>query len=198
MKCKPDETKDNVLYAFSVEPNRDTATLEEYLQKYPQYRDELIDISIALISSSDQDFIPVSNSKSADLAWDKYQSSLLSSDPIFRPNKIENPLLNLDRKSFKALAKNLGINTLFLAMLRDKTIKLSTIPTKFIRILAKELDISSDVMRSSLEGEPTVSSTVRFKADGKPTATEQVSFDEAMDSCSLSESQKEKLTEMKD
>ncbi|TOO79811.1 hypothetical protein CGH21_21405 [Vibrio parahaemolyticus] len=83
-------------------------------------------------------------------------------------------------------------------MLRDRTIKVSTIPTQLIEVLAKELDVSSDGMRNALVGEPTVSSSVRFKADGKPTATKQVSFDEALDSCSLSDSQKEKLMEMKD
>ncbi|TOO20400.1 hypothetical protein, partial [Vibrio parahaemolyticus] len=186
--------------AFSVEPNKDSVTLEKYLREYPQYREELIDLSIEIFANPNQDFSPVSegDSKEAELVWERFQSSLTSAATVSGSSSIKNPLLNLDRSRFRALAKKLGVNSLFLTMLRDRTIKVSTIPTQLIEVLAKELDVSSDGMRNALVGEPTVSSSVRFKADGKPTATKQVSFDEALDSCSLSDSQKEKLMEMKD
>jgi hypothetical protein len=200
MNTNSDEMRDEVLYAFSVEPNKDSVTLEKYLREYPQYKEELIDLSIEIFANPNQDFSPVSegDSKEAELVWERFQSSLTTETTVSGSSSVKNPLLNLDRSRFRALAKKLGVNSLFLTMLRDRTIKVSTIPTQLIGILAKELDVSSDVMRNALVGEPTVSSSVRFKADGKPTATEQVSFDEALDSCSLSDSQKEKLMEMKD
>jgi transposase len=36
---------ENVLYAFSVEPKHDRQTLENYLLRYPELADELIDLS---------------------------------------------------------------------------------------------------------------------------------------------------------
>lgn len=200
MKSKFDEMRDDVLYAFSVEPNRDSATLEEYLQKYPQYREALIDLSIELFTAPREDFTPIDegDSKGMNTAWEKFQSSLLPSDPVFELKNTENPLMTIDRKSFRALAKKLDINTLFLAMLRDKTIKISTIPSQFIGFLAEELNMSIDAMKSALEGSSTVSTATRFKADSKPAATEQVSFEDALKSCKLSDSQKEKLMLMKD
>ncbi len=200
MNTNSDEMRDEVLYAFSVESNKDSVTLEKYLREYPQYREELIDLSIEIFATPNQDFSLISegDSKEAELVWERFQSSLAATTTISGSSSVKNPLLNLDRSRFRALAKKLGVNSFFLTMLRDREIKVSTIPIQLIGILAKELDVSSDVMRNALVGEPTVSSAVRFKAEGKPSATKQVSFDEALDSCGLSDSQKEKLREMKD
>ena len=200
MKSKFDEMRDEVLYEFSIEPNKDSATLGIYLQKYPQYRDELIDLSVELFAAPREDFVPVNegDSRGMNMAWEKLQSSLLPSDPVCELSVPENPLVTLDKKSFRALAKKLDINILFLAMLRDKTIEVSTIPLKFIGLLSEELSISIDSLRSSLAGSSIISTSVRFKADGKPTASEQISFEDALQSCKLSDSQKEKLMSMKD
>ncbi|TOO75962.1 hypothetical protein CGH30_25765, partial [Vibrio parahaemolyticus] len=76
--------RDEVLYAFSVEPNKDSVTLEKYLREYPQYREELIDLSIEIFANPNQDFSPVSegDSKEAELVWERFQSSLTSAATV--------------------------------------------------------------------------------------------------------------------
>jgi hypothetical protein len=39
------KTRDDILYAFSIEPTHDRETLERYLNKYPELTDDLIDLS---------------------------------------------------------------------------------------------------------------------------------------------------------
>lgn len=41
-------SQEDILYAFSVEPNHDRDTLERYLRLYPDHSENLIDLSFAL------------------------------------------------------------------------------------------------------------------------------------------------------
>ncbi len=200
MKKRPDNTKDDVLYAFSVETNRDATTLEEYLQRYPQYRYELIDLSIELLTMSLQEEMPAEGEvrDSVTQSWETFQSMLSPSDPVSAVASAVNPLETLEKKSFRSLAETLDVNAFFLVKLRDKTIKLSTIPTRFIDAVANATGESVDTMRAVLDGAATVSSATSFKADGKPAAEQQISFDEAIENSHLSEQQIAALRAMKD
>ena len=200
MKTKPDNTKGDVLYAFSVETNRDATTLEEYLQRYPQYRDELIDLSIELLTMPLQEEMPAEGevSDSVKQSWETFQSMLSPSDPVSAVASAVNPLETLDKQGFRSLAETLGVNAFFLVKLRDRTIKLSTIPTRFIEAVANAIDEGVDTMRAALDGPATISSATSFKADGKPAAEQQISFDEAVENSHLSEQQKVALRAMKD
>lgn len=199
MKKPADIVVDDILYAFSVEKNRDKDTLKKYLQKYPEYKEELIDLSIELLSAStEQGFSRAGISKSASIAWDKFQAILPSSDPL-SSNSIEfNPLATLDRPAFRSLAIKLGLNTLFLTMLRDRTIKGSTIPINFVILVSDAIGESVEVMKTALSGPPVISSATSYKADAAPIAENQITFDEAINSSQLTEQQKAALMAMKD
>jgi len=48
-----EKSAEDVLFAFSVEPRHDRQTLERYLKSYPQFADDLLDLSHELrISAS--------------------------------------------------------------------------------------------------------------------------------------------------
>ena len=200
MTTRPDEEKKDVLYEFSVEPIQDVATLDKYLQSYPQYRDELIALSIELSIMPSHDTLPVDGkvANSIDKVWEKFQSIVSPSDPVSRVSNANNPLRALDKQSFRSLANKLGVNTLFLVKLRDRTIKASTIPTSFIEDIAITVGKSIDAMRAALDGSATVSPSATFKADGKPSAEQQMTFDEAIETSNLSEKQKTNLRAIKD
>jgi hypothetical protein len=42
---KPEMPLEEVLLAFAVEPVRDRATLERYLELYPRFAEDLVDLS---------------------------------------------------------------------------------------------------------------------------------------------------------
>jgi len=201
MNTIPDSHKDEVLYAFSVEFQSDGNLLEEYINMYPQYRDELIDISIDLSLSPEQMDMPVEGavSESVERSWVKFQSLLATSDPVsLSTMAVKNPLEDLDKQSFLSLAKLLNVSRPFLARLRDRTIKGSTLPRLLIERTASAIDVEFELMRDVLYGSSTVSSDVRFKADGKPVADKQMTFDDAIENSNLSEEQKSELRQMKE
>lgn len=194
MKTGSETVKDEVLYAFSVEPNRDATTLGKYLEAFPEYREDLINLSIELFFEPKQEDVfietTVTVGEGANRAWEKFQSKLSASDPIFAPEPIYNPLASLDRQSFSKLAKSLGINRLFLSLLRDNSIRYSSIPKGFIQLLAEAVNVNVNVMVDALNRSASISSTQSFKADCKPSITEPVSFEEAIELSNLSEEQK--------
>ena len=202
MTKRSDPIKDEVLYAFSVETNRDAKTLGEYLKNYPEYRDELINLSIELLFEPAQADMTIDGkfSEGVTQAWEKFQSTLSSTDHILRSESacIENPLATLDKKSFRDLAASLGLSRVFLTRLRDQTITFSSIPVRFIEAVADAVNVSVDTMMAALDRPATISSAQSFKADGKPTAPEPISFDEAIETSNLSEEQKSVLRGFKD
>lgn len=200
MTISPDETKEDVLYAFSVEPSRSAKTLDEYLKNYPQYHDELIDLSIEMLSPPAHEEISADTniSEGAAPAWEKFQSMLLNTESAPRSTSVGNPLATLDKRSFHDLAKKLNLSRVLLTRLRDQTIIFSSIPVRFIKALADAINVNVDTMKSALDRPATISSAQSFKADGKPTAPEPISFDEAIEASNLSEEQKATLRAFKD
>lgn len=200
MTIGPDESKEDVLYAFSVEPRRDATILEKYLQDYPQYRDELIDLSIEMLSAPEYEEVSADarESEGVAIAWKQFQSMLSSTESEFRSTRVENPLATLDKKSFRDLAQRLNLSRMFLTRLRDQTIAFSSIPMRFIEAVADAAGVSVDTLVAALDRPVTISSAQSFKADGKPTAPEPIPFDEAIEASNLSEEQKAALRAFKD
>ncbi len=200
MTLRAEKTKEDVLYAFSIEESQDPVTLSNYLQTYPQFRSELIDLSMELSTMPLQEAMPVEGevSESVTKAWDKFQSMLSPSDPISLTTSVENPLVRLDKKNFRKLANKLNVSRLFLTRLRDRTIEYSSIPMRFIEIIADAIDVGVDTLSAGLDGPATVSSAQSFKSDVKPEASDQIRFEEAIDNSNLSEQQKTALREFKE
>ena len=201
MKTTHQASRDAVLHAFSIEENRNADTLAIYLKRYPQFRESLINLSNELFLAPSFDEIPVEISPSDDAkgAWSKFQSMLSPEDPASSAQSVvSNPLSNLDRQGFRDLAKKLNLNTLFLFRLRDCTIQVTTIPQRFLLLIAKALKVSVEELRSALEAPPQLSTASRFKASEKPSVSDKISFDEALTQSQLSEEQQAMLRAMKD
>lgn len=195
--CK--NSKDDIFYSFSVEVNDNKGVLEEYLLNYPEYRNELIELSIELsVMPMIEDFDEVDVNESITSSWEHFQVNLTSSDSLSLGSNIVNPLENLDRADFRSLAQKLNVNIVFLAMVRDRTIEVSTFPVRFVEMLSSAIGVSSIMVKKLFEGPALVSSAQRFKADKAPVAKEQVTFDDAIENSHLTDVQKETLIDLKD
>ncbi len=201
MNTTPQASKDDVLHAFSAESNPNADTLVSYLKRYPQYREALIDLSIELFTAPKFDKVvaeKVSSDKSKQ-AWSKFQSLLSPTDPASTaPLPMDNPLSNLSDERFRELASELNVNRLFLSRLRDCSIQVATIPQRFLSVVAQALTVSVEGLTSALEAPHVVASGLRHKASGKPGAGDKITFEEALTSSALSETQQAALREMKD
>ncbi|MBF56538.1 MAG: hypothetical protein CME80_02250 [Halomonas sp.] len=195
------ESKSDVLHAFSVESNPNAETLKRYLKLYPQFRESLIDLSIELFSAPSFDEVlsePV-NSDNAQKAWSNFQTMLSQNDPASEASiREENPLQSLTKERFLQLVGELNVNRLFLRRLRDNTIHVATIPRQFLALLAERLNVSVERLQRDLDAPPTTASGVRYKADGKPSAGDKITFEDALSNSHLSVKQQSALRSMKD
>lgn len=201
MKAKSKASREAVLHAFSKEANRNAETLANYLECYPEYRESIIDLSVELLTTpaferlSDESY----TDERAQKAWLRFQSMLNPEDPASSATqRAINPLAGIDTGKFKALAVNLNVSRRFLSRLRDNAIQVETIPKQFLELLAQQLRISAEVLRKSLTAPSAIAAGQRFKASGKPVAGQKVTFDDALASSALTESQQNRLRAMKD
>lgn len=188
-------SKEDVLYAFSIEPDRDSSTLEEYLRNYPQYKEDLVDLSIDLFLAPKSEDFSICRDTAADVdkSWEKFQSILNQPRENTQTSVPVDPFMKLSTQQFKNLARELNVNRAFLSRLRDRTIEYSSIPLKFVESIANALGIGVEALSAALDGVPRVSSTQSFKAKGKPSATSKISFKRAVEESSMSDQQKAQL-----
>lgn len=201
MNTAPQPSENDVLYAFSTEDSPNADTLAKYLKLYPQFRESLIDLSIELFSAPPFDDVPAKAvpSDNAKRAWSKFQSMLSPEDPASAaPKTLNNPLSSLNNQQFRELANKLNVNRLFLSRLRDNAIQVATIPRRFLALLAELLNVSVEGLQVALDSRPTVSSGISYKASGKPSAGDKITFEDALTTSGLSEEQQSALRAMKD
>ena len=201
MNTTPQESKSDVLHAFSVEANPNADTLARFLERYSQFREALIDLSIELDAAPLFDELPTEAEQggNAKQAWSTFQSMLSPTDPAAAATRmVKNPLSSLSDQRFRELADELNINRLFLSRLRDCSIHVATIPQRFLLHLAEALTVGVEELQIALEGPPSIASVLRHKAQGKPSTGEKISFEDALTQSGLSEAQQAALRSIKD
>jgi hypothetical protein len=190
--CDPIE--DEVLLAFSVEPNHDLATLERYLRRYPQFAAGLIDCSIELELNPVPEEMPKAVIPASTVAWDRFQAAMgVATSPA------ANPFARLDSRAFQAVATELNMNVLLLMRLRDRAVRFATIPGTLVRMLADKLGVGSDGMEGYLRGSPALTGgNLQFKSAAKPAEAAQIDFAEAVRISQLTDEQQKQLLTLAD
>ncbi len=187
-----DRLKENVLYAFAVEPEHDQKTLERYLQLHPEFSEELIDLSFELRMNA-----TVDNSKSAALtdskakeAWQEFVACVPDTPRVLRSS---NPFAQFRGEAFADLANALKMPRSILTSLRDRLPEPSSIPDRTIKRLAESMAASIESVKDYLLQPPGIVSTAQFKADKKPSQQGRVSFRELVDGTEMTDDQRETI-----
>ena len=189
--------EEEVLLAFSVEPRHDRATLEHYLNQYPEHALALVDCSIEMMmdASHSDDEVQVSSDQVADQAWRQFQAAMGS---VQGTAAIANPFAQLQPTAFKSIAKRLDVSNLFLIRVRERVIDAATFPRRFVQQLAAELGATVDAVSAYLRSPPTMASSLSFRSNVKPEVAAQIPFDQAVETSQLTPSQKEALQALRD
>jgi hypothetical protein len=188
--------EEEVLLAFAVEPTHDRATLEHYLNQYPEHSQALVDCSIELMidTTKSSDDIVISSEQVVEKAWQQFQSEIASEQNAV----VENPFAKLNSTTFKATAKKLNVNNLLLMRLRDRAIDAATIPGRLIQRIAAELGATVEVVANYLQSPPTIATGQSFRSDVKPSVSDQISFEQAIQTSQLTAEQQETWKVLKD
>ena len=187
--------EEEILLAFSVEPNHDHNTLDRYLRDYPEHAIALVECSVELMADAVRSLNEIEPTAGAvDSAWQRFQSVMNMTED----NPFTNPFAKLKSADFKSLAKRLDITTLMLIRLRDRAIKPITIPKSFNQRLATELGTTAESLLAFLNGPPIMTSNLNFRSAVEPVIPDQISFQQAIETSQLTEIQKNMLKELKD
>jgi hypothetical protein len=196
----------DILYEFSIAKDvPDAELLDEFTRRYPEYATTLTEFAIEIVQESvnaDQTAEPAVDtttvSPAVSRAMSKFQNALYarrSAEAATAEHAVaaENPFAALNREAFRALARDLNANPVFLCKLRDRQISPSTMSEGFRRFVAETMKIGLDVLTAFLAGGAPRLQMQFFKANSKPEAGSQQSFEDAVRSSDLSGEQQEFL-----
>jgi hypothetical protein len=191
----------------------DAALLDDMVRRYPQFSGELTDYAIAIavdalrsdtaVEAAEAGRDPLSMSAMVSRAMSRFQNRLhavseqgdvRSSAPQLSGADASNPFAALSRDEFRAFAKRLDVNNVFVAKLRDRQIDPATLTPGFRQRVANDLRAPLGVVVAhfaATQGAPAQAQY--YKADGKPTNGGRQCFEEAVQSSGLSEAQQRSL-----
>ena len=160
---------ETVLDGFALEELHDKPTLERYLQTYPQFAGELIDLSLDLAQPDQIDDSSLSPSEIAriDAAWLRHASA----QPL--PT---HSLTHITAEQSRELARALRVPRQVIGLFQDGLIIKSSVPAQFMRRLTQLVS----QWQSHLQSAHSMRAAPSFKADGKPGHAQELTFEAAL------------------
>lgn len=191
-------TRDDVLYAFAVaHPLPDPAALDTYTRLYPEHAEALTQLALELMLEATEQ--PQDDGQAADAetvspavarAISHYQNAVFDLETKSGA-AVANPFSGLDMTRFRAVTQAMHANNTFMTKIRDRLILPETVVSRpgFCNRLADELGVPPAHVVAHLQAAPTAGAHQNFKADAKPAASRQQSFEEAVRRSGLTEEQ---------
>jgi hypothetical protein len=195
----PSELED-ALYSLATADHAPTATdLDDLARQYPEHAEDLIEIVVELAAealvSSDTDFVAIEEktSPAVSRAMSRFNNRLheVTNAGTASEKKIANNIFaSFDRDGIQSLATGMNASVLFIIKLRDRVIAPETISLGFKRKLAEEVQAPLEAVIAHLAGPRVVQASAFFKADQKPQAVGQQTFEEAVQQSGLTDEQR--------
>ncbi len=166
-------SRESVLDAFAVEGEPGRSTLERYLRLYPEYAEELIDLSRELSREVCEDPAPLSAADQVliDAAWLQHAKAVPSATAV--------TFAALTVDDWRAVAQRLDVPRQVVTALRERRVSLPTIPRRFLQRFA-EAARSTVAQLEAFWGSGQLAGARSYKADGKPADGEQVAFEQVL------------------
>ncbi|HFL5660715.1 TPA: hypothetical protein ACGWK0_001890 [Salmonella enterica] len=168
----------DVLRDFSVELDTGKDTLLRYLTEFPEYAEELVDLSRELAREVDDDMpLTATDVLSVESAMERFRTGL--TQQIVQ--------VNISPQRFSAAAKLLNLPKQVLIAFGGRRVDLASIPLHFLNSLAESLQVTTVQLRSFLTQPPQAPASRSYKAEVKPTAPTRTSFEKILRDAQVSE-----------
>lgn len=180
-------TRQEVLGAFAVEACHDRATLEKYLRAYPDYAEDLIDLSHELDRDVHEDEAPLSARDAAliDAAWLRHIGTEIKS--------ISDPFAAMSATDLRNVALQLDIPRQVMAAFQEGRVLLSSVPRLFLTRMARAINSTVDILQRWLESSTNLELARSYKAEVKPSNVGQVSFERLLIEAGIPEDKRTEL-----
>lgn len=167
-------SREEVLYAFAIEPTSGRDILEQYLRDFPEYAAELIDLSYELSCEVRQNEMPLSDEDQAliDNAWQRHVEAA--------PTEMTDPFVALTTTEQRNLAQSLDVPRQVITAFRERRVELTSVPSLFLERLAAEMNSTVEILKTTLALPPEPGLTRSYKADSKPKAPTSVTFEQLL------------------
>jgi hypothetical protein len=183
---------EEVLDAFAMEPSLGSDILERYLQDYPEFTAELIELSYELSSELCEDEIPLSEEDQAliDKAWQRHVEAA--------PTVVVDPLAYLSIQEKRQIAQQLDVPQQVITAFREHRIEPTSVPLFFLERLATLLDSTIEILMSALKLPPVPDPARSYKSDSRPETPTQVTFEQILIDAGVSPENRTQLMKGKD
>lgn len=164
---------EEVLEAFLLEADESPATLQRYLREYPQFADDLIDLS--------SEIFLFSNVEKGDLL-DTDHARIESALAQFRSTASRAPRLSLERLESdkqRGLATSLGVPRQVILAFVERCVIASSVPRHFLMRMAAFLRSNIDELVAYLDLPPQPMAR-SAKANDRPQEARRVSFEQLL------------------
>jgi len=169
--------RDDVLSDFTVEDEISPATLKAYLQRYPEYAQDLLELFNEL-SMSDLEAAEASL---------PLETKAMNAEAL----RVQHVRQSLFGNGVKEIARELGLPRAFFTGLNASVVHLASMPTGLLKTLAKTLDVNiQDVISGMQQGD---GQSVAMKSDAKPGAGVPIEFKDHVDDADLTEEEQHAL-----
>lgn len=182
----PQISIEEVLESFSLEADAGPETLQRYLRQYPQFSDELIDLSSEIFQ-----FSMAEAGELLDTDRARMESALAQFRSV-ASRVAQAALERLAPEKQRELAQSLGLPRQVILAFVQRGVIASTVPGRFLARMSKNLGFSVRDITAHLSQLPR--QTVRYaKADDRPQEARQVSFEQLLCDAGVSEEQTKEL-----
>ena len=178
---------EDILDAFSMEEALSKATLDRYLTAYPQFAEDLIDLSRELLRAEqpiDSELAPGDLAK-IDAAWIKHSAA--------QPRAVTDPFASLSPTRSREIANELGIPRQVITSFRERRIQPTSVPGGFLLRFADALKVSVSDFLVWMALPPAQMLARNYKADNQPSAATQLSLEQALTDAGVSEADRARL-----
>lgn len=195
-------TVDDVLNEFVTKNDRPTKkNLEEWAERYPQYRRELVDFAAAwaeqLVLPPAPELGPEKEKMLIDRAMSHVQNVAFERDEKAHTQaESYDPIDSLTKQAQRAgmnaqeFAKSCLLDLALVSKLNSRQIEPDTIPARLVRQMARLLGKPFSAVSAYLAQPPQAIAGRAFLSRGKPASNGRQSFADAVRASSLSEAEK--------
>lgn len=163
------EHDEDILAAFAVEPLHDKATLDRYLTAYPKLRTAFLDLLIELeFDAHDDSPLDLGSAVVSD-SWHRFVDT--------SPERLTASAFTRD------VATALAVRSTVVMQLRDRGVRVASIPLGFRSKLAKALGTGVAELTKYLSEPRSLAAGASYKADGKPTLAPQMELTDLLAQC---------------